>query len=129
MAGDELLLSMDGISKAFNGVPALRQASFDVRRGEVHALIGQNGAGKSTLIKILTGVYDRAGGEIVYDGKLQNGWEDWGWSTRDFKSGPASVDFGKWGGWILAKPKIAGRYGGLVFRMKPPEGEAELLEV
>ena len=59
MAGDDALLSMTGISKAFNGVPALREAAFEVRRGEVHALIGQNGAGKSTMIKILTGVYDR----------------------------------------------------------------------
>jgi ribose transport system ATP-binding protein len=69
MAGDEVLLSMTGISKAFNGVPALREAAFEVRRGEVHALIGQNGAGKSTLIKILTGVYDRDAGEVVFDGR------------------------------------------------------------
>ncbi len=69
MAGDDALLSMTGISKAFNGVPALREAAFEVRRGEVHALIGQNGAGKSTLIKILTGVYTRDAGEIVFDGR------------------------------------------------------------
>jgi galactofuranose transport system ATP-binding protein len=65
----EPLLVMRGISKAFNGVPALQDASFEVTRGEVHALIGQNGAGKSTLIKILTGVYDRDAGEVVYDGR------------------------------------------------------------
>jgi monosaccharide-transporting ATPase len=69
MAGDDALLSMTGISKAFNGVPALREATFEVGRGEVHALIGQNGAGKSTLIKILTGVYDRDAGEVVFDGR------------------------------------------------------------
>ena len=69
MAGEDALLSMTGINKAFNGVPALREAAFEVRRGEVHALIGQNGAGKSTLIKILTGVYDRDAGEVVFDGR------------------------------------------------------------
>jgi monosaccharide-transporting ATPase len=69
MAGDDVLLSMTGINKAFNGVPALREATFEVRRGEVHALIGQNGAGKSTLIKILTGVYDRDAGEVTFDGR------------------------------------------------------------
>src|SRR5689334_12004895 len=69
MAADEVLLSMTGVDKAFNGVPALREAAFEVRRGEVHALIGQNGAGKSTLIKILTGVYDRDAGEAVFDGR------------------------------------------------------------
>src|SRR5690349_8797960 len=68
MAADDVLLSMTGVDKAFNGVPALREADFEVRRGEVHALIGQNGAGKSTLIKILTGVYERDAGEIVFDG-------------------------------------------------------------
>src|SRR3954468_1527355 len=69
MAGDDVLLAMSGISKAFNGVPALREASFEVRRGQVHALIGQNGAGKSTLIKVLTGVYDRDVGDVVFDGR------------------------------------------------------------
>src|ERR671932_1806693 len=69
MAGDDALLSMTGIRKDFNGVPALREASFEVLRGEVHALIGQNGAGKSTLIKILTGVYDLDAGEVLFDGR------------------------------------------------------------
>ena len=69
MAGDDVLLSMTGVDKAFNGVPALREAHFEVRGAEVHALIGQNGAGKSTLIKILTGVYERDAGEIVFDGR------------------------------------------------------------
>jgi ribose transport system ATP-binding protein len=64
-----LLLSMQGINKQFLGVPALRDAHFEVTRGEVHALIGQNGAGKSTLIKILTGVYTRDSGRIMFDGR------------------------------------------------------------
>jgi rhamnose transport system ATP-binding protein len=50
-----VLLQATGISKSFGGVQALEEASFDLRSGEVHALIGENGAGKSTLIKIMTG--------------------------------------------------------------------------
>lgn len=62
------LLSMSGIDKAFAGVTALSQTTLEVAPGEVHALIGQNGAGKSTLIKILTGVYRRDGGTILFNG-------------------------------------------------------------
>jgi galactofuranose transport system ATP-binding protein len=62
------LLSMRGIDKRFNGVPALLGASLEVGRSEIHALIGQNGAGKSTMIKILTGYYSRDAGEILFDG-------------------------------------------------------------
>jgi monosaccharide-transporting ATPase len=60
---------MQGINKQFVGVPALREAHFEVARGEVHALIGQNGAGKSTMIKILTGVYTKDSGRIEFDGR------------------------------------------------------------
>ncbi|MDK1385776.1 sugar ABC transporter ATP-binding protein [Sinorhizobium sp. 8-89] len=63
-----MLLSMQGISKSFNGIPALRSASLEVGEAEVMALVGQNGAGKSTLIKILTGAYRRDEGTIVFAG-------------------------------------------------------------
>ena len=63
------LLSMRGINKSFVGVPALIDADFEVRRGEVHALIGQNGAGKSTLIKVLTGVLAKDSGRIEFDNR------------------------------------------------------------
>lgn len=62
---------MDGVDKAFSGVPALRQARLEMAAGEVHALIGQNGAGKSTLIKILTGVYRKDRGDIRFDGSAR----------------------------------------------------------
>ncbi|HEV2072316.1 MAG TPA: ATP-binding cassette domain-containing protein, partial [Thermomicrobiales bacterium] len=65
----EPLLQMQDISKAFPGVIALSNASLTVRRGEVHALVGQNGAGKSTMMKILAGAYRRDSGTIVFNGQ------------------------------------------------------------
>lgn len=63
-----LLIDVEGIDKAFDGVPALRQARLRLGKGEVHALIGQNGAGKSTLIKVLSGALQSDRGEIRLDG-------------------------------------------------------------
>jgi ribose transport system ATP-binding protein len=65
----ELLLEMRGITKQFPGVLALSQVDFDVRKGEVHALVGENGAGKSTLMKILAGVYIADAGKITFKGQ------------------------------------------------------------
>jgi ribose transport system ATP-binding protein len=62
------LLSLDGISKEFPGVRALSRVSFDLRRGEVHAVCGENGAGKSTLMKIISGIYAPDGGRMLYKG-------------------------------------------------------------
>jgi monosaccharide-transporting ATPase len=66
----DILLAMNGITKTFPGVIALENVDFSLKRGEIHALVGENGAGKSTLIKILTGVEHPDSGTIEYDGKL-----------------------------------------------------------
>ena len=70
MANNDIpLLKMDGIEKWFTGVHALNQAQFELFSGEVHALVGENGAGKSTLMKVLSGIYPKDKGTIVYQGK------------------------------------------------------------
>ena len=57
-------MEMKNISKHFSGVKALDKIQFDLRKGEIHSLLGENGAGKSTLMKILTGVYTKDEGTI-----------------------------------------------------------------
>ena len=64
-----VILTMKGIKKAFTGVQALKNGELELREGEVVALMGENGAGKSTLMKILTGIYQKDEGSIVYNGK------------------------------------------------------------
>ena len=65
MDNQAVFLRLQNVSKTFPGVNALTDISFDVRRGEVHALIGENGAGKSTLIKVLSGVYKPDPGAVI----------------------------------------------------------------
>ena len=66
---NEVILQMKDIEKRFAGVHALKSVQFELRAGEVHALMGENGAGKSTLIKVLCGIHKRDSGDIVYFGK------------------------------------------------------------
>ena len=65
----EVILTMKDIDKSFPGVHALDHVNFEVKRGEVHALMGENGAGKSTLMKVLTGIYQKDSGTITYKGQ------------------------------------------------------------
>ena len=65
----EVILEMRGISKSFSGIDVLHDVNFDVRRGEVHVLLGENGAGKSTLMNILAGVYPCDTGQIQWRGR------------------------------------------------------------
>lgn len=67
--GSEVILAIKDVCKSFPGVRALDKVSIEVRRGTVHGIVGENGAGKSTLMKILSGVYQKDAGTIVFDGQ------------------------------------------------------------
>lgn len=71
---EDYILQMQHITKTFPGVKALDNVCFNVRRGEIHALVGENGAGKSTLMKVLSGIYGYGSyeGDIVFDGEVQH---------------------------------------------------------
>jgi ribose transport system ATP-binding protein len=66
---EQTIVRMEGVEKHFAGVHALKGCRFELRAGEVHALVGENGAGKSTMMKVLTGVYRMDEGSIVYKGQ------------------------------------------------------------
>ncbi len=65
----DIILTMKDIDKSFPGVHALDKVNLEIRKGEVLALMGENGAGKSTLMKVLTGIYKKDSGTIIYEGK------------------------------------------------------------
>ncbi|MFA5467842.1 MAG: sugar ABC transporter ATP-binding protein [Sphaerochaetaceae bacterium] len=67
--GDDVILSLENISKSFPGVQALSNMSIELKRGEIHAVCGENGAGKSTLMKIITGVYHADEGDMYLNGE------------------------------------------------------------
>ena len=72
MSNNEYILEMTGISKSFGPVHALKDVELKVRKGTVHALMGENGAGKSTLMKCLIGIYSKDAGKIIFKGQEIN---------------------------------------------------------
>ncbi len=67
--------------------------------------------------------------EVVYDGALGKGWNDYGWTTREIGKGAARLDMASYGGWIIARPGLTGRFGNLVLRMSSPAAYGDFLEV
>ena len=67
-----MIISVENIVKEFSGVRVLDHVNFSLKKGEVHALLGENGAGKSTLMKILAGVYQKTSGTITVEGKCMD---------------------------------------------------------
>ena len=65
----DYVLELKGITKIFPGVKALNNVQFQLKKGEVHALMGENGAGKSTLMKCMFGIYHMDQGEVIYEGE------------------------------------------------------------
>jgi len=78
---DETILQFKDVSKDFPGVRALDKVDFDLRKGEVHALVGENGAGKSTLIKILARLSPHRGGDLL-PGRESDDSKPQGWSQH-----------------------------------------------
>ena len=66
------ILELTNVTKNFPGVKALDNANFKLKKGSIHALLGENGAGKSTMIKIITGVYKQDFGDLVIDNNKQS---------------------------------------------------------
>jgi simple sugar transport system ATP-binding protein len=63
------IIQMEKVTKAYRGVPAVKDVDFDLREGEIHALLGENGAGKSTLTKVMAGVVEATSGRMLYQGR------------------------------------------------------------
>ncbi len=85
--GQDILLQMTDICKEFPGVKALDNVSLTVKKGTVHALMGENGAGKSTLMKCLFGIYNMDSGKILLDGKEVNIGKWRGYGASGIESG------------------------------------------
>ena len=69
---NQYCLEINQANKTFPGVKALDNANFKLKKGSIHALVGENGAGKSTLIKLITGVYKQDSGDILIDNEITN---------------------------------------------------------
>ena len=69
MKANGQMISIEGVSRSFGGTQALKDVSFTIDKGEIHALVGENGAGKSTLMKIIAGVQTKDSGKIIIKGQ------------------------------------------------------------
>src|SRR5262245_53986909 len=65
----EAIVRLEGVTKAYRGVPAVKNVDFELRKGEIHALLGENGAGKSTLTKIMAGAVEATSGTMYHNGR------------------------------------------------------------
>ena len=63
------IIKMECITKSYKGVPAIKEIDFDLRKGEIHALLGENGAGKSTLTKVMAGAVEANAGKMIFNGR------------------------------------------------------------
>ena len=63
------IIKMECVTKSYQGIPAIKEIDFDLRKGEVHALLGENGAGKSTLTKVMAGVVEADAGKMIFHGR------------------------------------------------------------
>lgn len=72
----DAVVKMEGISKAFAGIKALDSVQIELRKGEIHALMGENGAGKSTLMKIMCGVYAKDSGRMLLENENTGEFEE-----------------------------------------------------
>ncbi|RUW59620.1 ATP-binding cassette domain-containing protein, partial [Mesorhizobium sp. M4B.F.Ca.ET.049.02.1.2] len=66
---DANIIELKDATKAFSRIPAFKNVNLDLRKGEIHALLGENGAGKSTLTKVMAGVFKLTEGKLFFDGK------------------------------------------------------------
>jgi simple sugar transport system ATP-binding protein len=63
------IIKVECVTKSYKGVPAIKEVDFDLRKGEIHALLGENGAGKSTLTKVMAGVVEADSGKMIFNGR------------------------------------------------------------
>lgn len=117
-SSNESILSLNGIHKIFGGIHALSDVSFNLRAGEIHALVGENGAGKSTLIKIITGAYTPDQGTIEIDGVTYDGLNPS--LSRDHGIGVVYQEFN-----ILPELSVAEN----IFLETPPMGRFGLIDL